>query len=253
MMNSLHGMVAIITGGGQGVGLGIAEALGEAGASIVITGRDGAKLNEVVHKIRAAGAPEVLTVPGDVRRRECAKETVTAVIEKFGRLDVLVNNAQTAWPGTLFEDYDDEKIGLTWESGFLGTLHFMQESLPYLKVRGGSIINLGSREGILGGKGHSLYAATKEAVRGMSRCVAREWGQHNIRVNVICPAAVTELATRCFATDPSLEQFYVSATSLGRLGDSRRDIGTVVAFLAGPDSAYVTGQTINIDGGQVML
>src|SRR5215470_13322486 len=132
-MGKLNGKVAVITGGGQGVGLGIAFALAEAGATIVITGRHADKLRGAADQIRAKGAPDVLTVVGDSRRRESAQQTVQATIGKFGHLDVLVNNAQSSTPGLEFENIDDAAIAMTLESGFLGTLYFMQASFPHLK------------------------------------------------------------------------------------------------------------------------
>jgi NAD(P)-dependent dehydrogenase (short-subunit alcohol dehydrogenase family) len=190
---------------------------------------------------------------GDARKRESAQHAVQSTIEKFGRLDVLVNNAQSTSPGTLFENYDDATIAMTLESGFFGTLYFMQASFPHLKERGGSIINLGSREGIVGGVGMSIYAANKEAIRGLSRSVAREWGKYNIRVNVICPAALSPAAATYLETHPEEAKMYLSQTALGRFGDTHGDIGPIAAFLASSESAYLTGQTLNADGGQVML
>lgn len=252
-MGKLNGKVAIVTGGGQGVGLGIAFAFAEAGASIVITGRHEEKLRGAADQIRAKGAPAVLTVVGDTRKRESARQAVRATIEKLGRLDVLVNNAQSSAPGTLFENVDDDTLAMTLESGFFGTLYFMQESFPHLKERGGSIINFGSREGIFGGVGMSVYAATKEAIRGLSRSVAREWGKYNIRVNVICPAALSPAAATYLETHPEEAKMYLSQTALGRFGDTHRDIGPIAVFLASNDSTYLTGQTLNADGGQIML
>jgi NAD(P)-dependent dehydrogenase (short-subunit alcohol dehydrogenase family) len=252
-MGKLDGKVAVITGGGQGVGLGIAFALAEAGASIVITGRHEDKLRGAADQIRAQGAADVLTVVADSRRREAAQQAIRATIEKFGHLDVLVNNAQSTAPGIQFEDIDDATIAMTLESGFFGTLYFMQASLPHMQERGGSIINLGSREGIFGGVGMSVYAATKEAIRGLSRSVAREWGKYNIRVNVICPAALSPAAVTYLDSHPEEGKMYLAQTALGRFGDPQRDIGPIALFLASSDSSYLTGQTLNADGGQMML
>ena len=252
-MGKLTGKVAIVTGGGQGVGLGIALAMAEAGATLVITGRHEDKLRGAADQIRAKGAPDVLTVVGDTRQRESALQTVRATIEKFGHLEVLVNNAQSSAPGTPFENIDDATIAMTLESGFLGTLYFMQASFPHLKEQGGSIINLGSREGIFGGVGMSVYAANKEAIRGLSRSVAREWGKYNIRVNVICPAALSPAAITYLDSHPEDAKYYLAQTALGRFGEPHRDIGPIAVFLAGTDSGYLTGQTLNADGGQIML
>jgi len=251
-MQTLMGKVAIVTGGGQGVGLGIAHALAAEGASLVITGRDESRLRDAAAELRAHGV-EVLTLTADVRKRASAVATIAATIERFGRLDVLVNNAQSSVPGTPVDQLDDEVISLTLESGLLGTLYHMQAAFPYLKANGGSIINLGSREGIVGGAGFGIYAATKEAIRALSRTAAREWGRYGIRVNVICPAALSPKAVKYLTEHPDHAEYYKAQTALGRLGDPREDIGPVAAFLASPAAHYVTGQTLNADGGQVML
>lgn len=251
-MKTLAGKVAIITGAGQGVGLGIAQAFADAGAALAITGRDESKLRAAAEGLSARGA-QVLTLPADARKRATANATVQATVERFGRLDILVNNAQSSVPGTMLEELDDATIALTLESGLLGTIYFMQAALPHLKKQGGSIINLGSREGIIGGAGFGIYAATKEAIRGLSRSAAREWGRYGVRVNVICPAALSPAAVKYFADHPGAEEHYSSATALGRMGDPAGDIGPVAVFLASEASRYLTGQTLNADGGQTML
>lgn len=251
-MGILSNKVALVTGAGQGVGLGIAQAYADAGASLVITGRDAAKLETAAAGLRAQGAA-VLVVPGDSRERASARSAVAATLAKFGRLDVLVNNAQSSAPGTRFEDLDDATIDLTIESGFFGTLYHMQEALAALKVNGGSVINLGSREGIFGGIGMSVYAAGKEAIRGLSRSTAREWGPYGIRVNVICPAALSPAAVTYLDSHPTEAKMYLSQIALGRFGDPRTDIAPVALFLASDDARYVTGQTLNVEGGMTML
>jgi NAD(P)-dependent dehydrogenase (short-subunit alcohol dehydrogenase family) len=142
---------------------------------------------------------------------------------------------------------------MTLESGLLGTLYHMQAAFPQLKQQGGSIVNFGSRTGTAGEAGFGIYAATKEGIRGLSRVAAREWGPHNIRVNVICPAALSEAAKKYIAEHPEQEQYYVSMIPLRRLGDPLRDIAPIVVFLASDEARYVTGQTINAEGGMTMF
>ncbi len=251
-MGKLTGKVALITGGGQGVGLGVARAFAQAGALLVITGRDGAKLEGVAPELEALGG-QVAICPGNVSLRADADRAVALAVERFGGLDILVNNAQSSVPGKALEDIDDATMRLTVESGLYGTLQHMQAAFPHMKARGGSIINTGSREGIFGGIGFGIYAATKEAIRGLSRTAAREWGKYNIRVNVICPAALSPAAITYLAAYPEQAEMYRKEIALGRFGDPENDIGPAVLFLASDDSRYVTGQTINVDGGQMML
>ncbi len=251
-MSALAGKVALITGGGQGVGLGIAQAFAGAGASLVLTGRHLEKLQEVKPELEARGA-KVALCAGDVRSRADADKAVALALEQFGRLDVLVNNAQSSVPGLPFEASGDAEIEMTVESGLYGTIYFMQAALPTMKDRGGSIINMGSRQGEYGAPGYTIYAATKEGIRGLSRATARELGPLGIRVNVICPSAATPAAKKFFADFPEEAAKNLQEVSLRRWGDSEKDIGSVAVFLASDASAFVTGQTINVDGGLFML
>jgi NAD(P)-dependent dehydrogenase (short-subunit alcohol dehydrogenase family) len=253
MAGTLQDRVALITGGGQGVGLGIAQAFAREGARVVITGRDEARLQRAAETLQALGA-QVLVAVSDARRRADAVKAVAAAVDRFGRLDILVNNAQSNVPGVRLEEVDDDTWNLTVESGLYGTFYFMQAVFAQMKAQGGGkIINLGSRAGIEGSSGFAPYAATKEAIRAMSRVAAREWGKHNIQVNVICPAALSPAAIAYLKDRPEARDKYLQEIALGRFGDPERDIGRVAVFLASADSAYVTGQTINADGGQVML
>ena len=252
-MKKLADKVALITGAGQGVGLGIAQAYADSGASLVISGRDADKLQRAAAELKSRGA-KVLAVPGDVRHRAFADATVAAALREFGKIDILIDNAQSSVAGiTPLEQTDDATISMTVESGLLGTLYHMQAAFPHMKERGGSIINFGSREGVYGGVGFGIYAATKEAIRGLSRTAAREWGKHKIRVNVVCPAALSPAAVTFLAENPKEAEMYKSQIALGYFGDPFEDIAPVVVFLGSDDSRYVTGQTINIDGGQMML
>jgi NAD(P)-dependent dehydrogenase (short-subunit alcohol dehydrogenase family) len=251
-MGRLDGKTALITGAGQGIGLGIARHFASEGANLVITGRDEQKLKGIVGDLEALGA-KVVVCPGDGGVRANAQKAVQAAIDAFGRLDVLVNNAQALTPGVLLEDLDEQQIRMTMDSGFYATLWHMLAALPHMKKTGGSIINLGSREGIMGGAGFSIYGANKEAIRGLTRTAAREWGQYNIRVNVIAPAAWGPAAEAFFSAHPEAKQIYLKDICLGRFGDPETDIGPAALFLATAESHYITGQTVNVDGGQVML
>jgi NAD(P)-dependent dehydrogenase (short-subunit alcohol dehydrogenase family) len=245
--------VAIITGAGQGIGLGIAQAFAKEGARLVITGRDQAKLERAAAELQALGA-EVLVVAGDARRRDDADKTVAATIAHFGRVDILVNNAQSSTPGVPLEKVDDDTFAMTLESGLMGTFYFMQAVFPHMKAQNdGVIVNFGSATGIEGSRGFAPYAATKEAIRGLSRVAAREWGRHNIRVNVICPAAMSPAAATYLDNHPEHRKKLEAEIPLGRMGDNETDVGRFVLVLVSEHSRYITGQTINVDGGQIML
>ena len=252
MSGRLNGKVAIVTGGGQGIGQGIGQAFAREGAKLLITGRTPDKLEASVAAIKEAGG-EAAWIAGTAGVRADAEAAVAKAVALFGGVDVLVNNAQTSRPGTSFEEHDDDLFALTLGSGLYGTFQHMQAALPHMKAKGGSIINFGSREGIFGGAGFSAYAATKEAIRGLSRTAARELGRYGIRVNVVCPAALSPKAVEYLDSHPDEAAMYRKEISLGRFGDCETDIGSAVLFLACDDSRYVTGQTINVDGGQMML
>ncbi|ATE63937.1 SDR family NAD(P)-dependent oxidoreductase [Rhizorhabdus dicambivorans] len=251
-MGRLSGKTAIITGGGQGVGNGIAQVFAREGANVLITGRTADKLEAAAAALNAAGG-KAAWVAGTTGVRADAEAAAAKAVELFGGIDILVNNAQTSKPGAMFEETDDALFALTIESGLYGTFQHMQAVLPHMKAKGGSIINFGSYEGIHGGIGFAAYAATKEAIRGLSRTAARELGKHRIRVNVICPAALSPIAEQWVKDFPEEAEKVMKLVALGYLGDCADDIGPAALFLASDDSRYVTGQTINVDGGQMML
>lgn len=253
MTGRLNGKVAIITGGGQGVGLGIAQTFAAEGASLVLTGRDAGKLEGVAADLEARGGA-VAVQAADARSRADAERVVAFAVERFGGIDVLVNNAQTSTPGVMLSDTTDEIIAATIESGLYGSIYYMQAVRPHMVARGGgSIINLGSRQGIVGPPGYAVYGAAKEAIRGLSRAAAREWGADGIRVNVINPSAMSPIALQWLEDFPEEAARNLKEVALNRWGDPAGDIGPVALFLASGDSGYVSGQTINVDGGMVML
>ena len=250
-MGRLDGLVAVVTGCSQGIGLAIAKAFVADGASLVVSARRGGVVERAAREIDPSGA-RVVAVQADVARREDANRTIATAVEKFGRLDILVNNAQATRQAKV-EDITDEAIDLTLGSGLLGTLYHMQAAFPHLKARGGSVINFGTRQGIYGEPGDGIYGAGKEGIRALSRSAAREWGEFGIRINVINPAALSPSAAKFFEENPERAQQYFDAIALRRFGDPGADIAPIAVFLASEEGRYLTGQTLNADGGQIML
>ena len=248
-MGALQGMAAIVTGAGQGLGLAMARALGQEGARLVLVELKPERLERADEALRELGA-DVIAIAGDVRERKLAEDAVAQALESFGRLDVLVNCAQWLAPPVPFIEQDAAHFADMIDSGLYGTVNFMQAAYPALKRRGGSVINMGSGAGTGGNVGQAAYGAVKEAIRGLTRTVAREWGADGIRVNTICPAAMSPSLIGWFKDKPEELEATLRLNALGRFAEGM-DIGRLAVFLASPD-CFLTGQTIHIDGGQVM-
>jgi NAD(P)-dependent dehydrogenase (short-subunit alcohol dehydrogenase family) len=250
MSGELENRTAIVTGAGEGIGRGIAEAFAEAGASVVLVGRTRAKLDAVAEELSASGGA-VRVVDGTVADRTTAQRAVDLALSAFQRLDILVNNAHTFTAHNSLEAIPEADFRTELETGFFGTVHFMQTAFPALCERGGSVINTGSIAALQGAPGRATYAATKEAIRGLSRSAARDWGPHGIRVHIINPVARTPAVER--RVSAAVRAAALAETALGYHGEPKPDIGPVAVFLAGDGARYVTGQTINADGGRWMF
>ena len=136
------------------------------------------------------------------------------------------------------------------DSGLYAAFYYMKECFPYLKQSKQSrVINFASAAGVYGNMGQTSYAAAKEGIRGMSRVAAREWGEFGITVNIICPLAMTEQLAKWAEAEPEMAKANLKNITLGRYGDPEKDIGRTCLFLASEDAAYITGQTIHVDGG----
>ncbi|MFF0156510.1 SDR family NAD(P)-dependent oxidoreductase [Streptomyces sp. NPDC005263] len=251
MMARLSGKTALVTGGGQGVGRGIALALAAEGAAVAITGRTESKLKETAGEIAGRGG-RALTVVGDVGERHDVDRMVAETVREFGGLDVLVNNAQSSVRRRLEETSDDD-VELTYRSGPLAAFHAMRAALPHLRASRGSVVNLGSSAAVQGEVTFAAYAMAKEAVRGLTRVAAREWGVYGIRVNVVCPAALSPAAEAYFADHPDKAEQVLAGIPLGRMGDPEADIGRAVAALVSDDMAYLTGATLMLEGGRTLI
>ena len=251
-MGRLNGKVALVTGGGRGLGRGIALELAREGASIVIAELDPETGRRTASEIEALGRRAV-AIETDVSRRESVNNAVVAVVESFGALDILVNNAQIQRQQVNFEDTTDADMQVVLGSGLMGTFYFMQACFPLLRRRGGKIINVASAAGLVGYAGWASYAVSKEGIRALTKVAAHEWGKHKINVNAICPLALTPSMQEWSTNHPDLAKAMLDSIPLAHFGDPEKDIGRAVAFLAGPDSDFITGMTMMVDGGQTIL
>jgi len=251
-MSKLNGKVALVTGAGRGIGRGIALELAREGAAIAIAEIDPESGAEVAREIESFGG-SALSIPTDVRIRKEVDAAVSAAVETFGTVDILVNNAQIQRQQVSFEDTTDDDMDVVLTSGIHATFYFMQACLPLLRRRGGKVINVASAAGLLGHPGWTSYAVAKEGIRALTKVAAREWGAHKINVNAICPAAETPSFRLWRDDNPELAKEMTDGIPLGHLGDPEADIGRAVVFLASADSDFVTGLTMMVDGGQTIL
>lgn len=251
-MGSLDGKVAIVTGAGQGIGRGIAHALAKEGARVAIPDINEENAKRVAGEIEAIG-PDAFAAHCDVRRSTDVGDFVAATVQRFGTVDVLVNNAMAARVGITFEETDDDALELALSTGPAATFFFMRACFPYLESRDGRVVNLRSGSEIQGLAGFASYVAAKAAIGGLTRVAAREWGRKGITVNAVCPFALSPSAKAHLESEPGVLDEVYSTLSIPRSGDAELDIGRAVTFLVGPDAGFITGCTLMVDGGGSFL
>lgn len=251
-LNRLEGKVAIVTGAGQGIGEAIATGYAKEGAKVIITGRTMSKLEDVAGKIKEAGGT-CIPFAALAGERDQAEATVNLAISEWGRVDALVNNAHTFTDYLAIEDPKmEENCKIDFQSAFFGSLQLMQLCHPHMvKQGGGSIINMGTSYSIRCEPGFLAYAASKEAIRVLTKTAAKEWGKAGIRVNTILPSALTPKSI-WYLEESGTYDFELAKVAMGRFG-TPEDIAPTAIWLASDDSNFITGQTIGAEGGAVML
>jgi NAD(P)-dependent dehydrogenase (short-subunit alcohol dehydrogenase family) len=250
-MPRLSGKVALITGGGTGIGRACAILFAKKGARLAVAGRRKPPLDAVVREIEATGE-EALAAICDVTDRKSAEAAVAVTTRRFGRLDILVNNAGAVVVANV-EQTSDEDWTRVLSINLTGTFLVSRASLPELrKAGGGSIVNIGSILGLISRKHRAAYSAAKAGVAGLTRAMALDHAHENIRVNCICPSIIeTELGLQSMAKSPDPEaerKRRAAEIPLGRLGKPE-DVAQMALYLASGESAWVTGAALPLDGG----
>ena len=270
-MGHLQGKTAIITGGGRAVlsdgscgsiGYGIATAYAKEGANLVITGRNVKKLEDAKEELERLYGIKVLPVAADVSagsdNETAVQNVVKQAVDTFGRIDVLINNAQASASGVTLEDHTTEQFDLAVYSGLYAVFYYMKACYPYLKETKGSVINFASGAGLFGNFGQCAYAAAKEGIRGLTRVAATEWGaqkvkddlsQIGINVNIVCPLAWTAQLENFEKQYPDAFKANVKMPPAGHYGNVETEIGRACVQLSSPDFKFMSGETITLEGG----
>jgi NAD(P)-dependent dehydrogenase (short-subunit alcohol dehydrogenase family) len=247
-MFSLVGKTVVVTGGGKGIGRGIATAMARCGAQVVVAGRDAAALDDTAGALRTLGAA-ALAVPGDITRAEDRRQLVDAALDRFGAIDGWINNAGSASPSdvgpldAIDEGRWDRVVDLNLKAAF-----FAAQAAARAMTRGGAIVNISSRSASYPNPGTGHYGAAKAALENLTRTMAAEWGHRRIRVNAVAPGVVmTEELARTLNTDSRIRR-QVETVPLQRLG-TPDDVGPLCAYLVSDEAAWTSGALIAVNGG----
>lgn len=246
----LEGSVAVVTGGGKGIGRGISRRFAREGAKVLIAEIDEGAGAEVADSLAELGG-EGHFLHTDVGQKEQIEAAVAAAIGRWGRLDVLVNNAISLSPNVILEEKTDEMLDATLHTGLWATWWAMHAALPAMRDQGrGRIINFYSIDAETAAWLHGDYNLTKDAILGLTRSAAAEWAGYGITANAIAPAARGTVFEQLAEAIPGFEEGAAAMNPLGYVGDPEEDIAPVAVFLASDASRYMTGEVLHVDGGQ---
>ncbi len=244
----IEGKVAVVTGAAQGIGRAIAETLARAGADIAVVDLDAVRAQETASAVTAQGR-RALAIKANVAEWADVKAMADHVLAEFGRLDILVNNAGITRDGLILR-MKEEDWNLVLDVNLKGTFHCTKAVLPAMtKQRGGAMVNIASVVGLMGNAGQANYAASKAAVIGFTKTVAREYASRGITVNAVAPGFIETAMTQGLSEE--VRTALLKQIPLGRLG-SPGDVAEAVRFLVSPEAAYITGHVLHVNGGMMM-
>ena len=244
----LEGKKAVVTGAAQGIGQAIAETLAQVGADVVVVDLDAARCQETVDRVKKHNR-EALAVSTNVGQWDDVKALVDQVVKNWGRIDIFVNNAGITRDGLVVR-MKEEDWNAVIQVNLTGTFYCIKAALaPMSKQRYGRIINMASVVGVMGNAGQANYAASKAAVIGLTKTIAREYASRNITVNAVAPGFIDTAMTQALGDD--VREMLSKQIPLGRLGQPY-DIAEAVKFLASDAANYITGQVLHVNGGMHM-
>jgi NAD(P)-dependent dehydrogenase (short-subunit alcohol dehydrogenase family) len=247
-MTLLTDKVAIVTGAADGIGRGIARMFVEEGAHVAVVDINGPAAEKVAMEVKTK-SPSSIAIQCDVGDRLQIDRCVATVVETFEHIDVLVNTAIAGAPRVPFLETTEELAESMWRTGPLATMHFIQACYPHMRGRDAAVINFASGAGVSGNVGYAAYGPAKEGIRSLTKVAARELGKDGIRVNAVLPVAKTRLLQDWVNDMPEVAAATERAIPLRRFGDPDRDIPAAVVFLASRYACYVTGHSLEVDGG----
>ena len=242
----LSGKIALVTGGSRGIGFAIAKILSENGALVVITSKDSEKIKKAEAQITNS-----FGITCDIKKKSQVQNVLNQTIEKFGKLDILINNAGIFPKIKKLHEIDEEEWNEVLDVNLTGQFRFTKEAIPHLQKTSGCIINISSDAGLKAYQGFNAdaYSASKAALIVLTKCWALEYAKDKIRVNCICPGVVDTDMTKPFLKNQKDIEFMNNEHPLGRIGKPD-EIGKAALYFTSDDASWVTGAVLTVDGGE---